>query len=598
VHAPDGSVQHTVERLPSLSSALALTLRRPASPLPASTTVVDAVNGVCLVISRAAFAATGGFDESYFMYGEEVDLARRARDAGLRTLFVPVPSIVHHHVHGEERGESATRVRVNFVRFTARHRGPLTALLVALWLLAGALVRRRHAWPLTRGVAPVLVDSALAPLLVSLWMIMLAFGSAYSSGLRHVGGAGKFAVLILLVVLEVAVALFGRRRYLARLQPGPLHAVSALVVALAAVSALWSADPRHTLSYAAALGLLFCAVLLGPWRLVRDGRGERVADAVLAGLAVVVAGNVLAALVQPHLAVVHPAGGGARFRGFLESPNEIAAYVLVAPLAAWRVLVPRSRRNRAVAGAVLLLLTLEVIASGTRTGIALLAAVVVLLAAGVVGGARLALPTLAVTIAGGVVATMLMLTPSIQNRSWWPSSLRPSTFATLSGRTQAWSGAEKLIERRPLAGYGLGEESAALDLYRVEGQLSYDECGAARSNGRIAYSECETLVPRPRRLIDFSGAYVHNSYLGLAVQLGAPVALLESALVLAGIWWIGAAVRRRDPLGAALFAAAVTGAAWAIVSTYLWNPGNIVAGIFWLLLALGVARAQSAGVTT
>jgi N-acetylglucosaminyl-diphospho-decaprenol L-rhamnosyltransferase len=593
VHAPDGSVQHTVERLPSLAAAVALTLRRPAGPLPTSTSVVAAVNGVCLMISRAAFDATGGFDERYFMYGEEADLAQRARDAGYRTLFVPVPSIVHHHEHGEERGESATRIRVNFVRFCTDHRGPFVAVLVAAWLLAGALVRRRGSRPLVRGIAPVLIDNALAPLLVSLWIVMLALGSAYSPGVRQVGAAGKFGVLLLLVALEVGVALSGPRRYLRRLEPGALHAVSALVVAFSVASALWSPSPRHTLSYAGALALLFAGVLLGPWRLVREGRGERVGDAVLAGLAIVVAGNVLAALVHPHLAVVHPPGGGSRFRGLLESPNEIAAYVLVAPLAAWRAMLPRSRRNRVFAALVFLFLAAQVIASGTRTGVALLVAVVVLLGTGYVGGARLALPTLAATVIGGAIVTMFVLTPSIQNQSWWPSSLRPSTFATLSGRTQAWAGAEKLTARRPLTGFGLGEESTALNLYRAEGQLAFDECAASRTNARSGYNTCEALVPRARRLIDFSGAYVHNSYLGLAVQLGLLVALLESVVVLAAIWWIGAAVRRRDPLGAALFAAAVTGAAWAIVSTYLWNPGNIVAGIFWLLLALGVARAQT-----
>jgi hypothetical protein len=47
-------------------------------------------------------------------------------------------------------------------------------------------------------------------------------------------------------------------------------------------------------------------------------------------------------------------------------------------------------------------------------------------------------------------------------------------------------------------------------------------------------------------------------------------------------------VRRREPLTAALLAAALTGAAWALFSTYLWNPGNLVGGVFWLLLTLGV----------
>jgi GT2 family glycosyltransferase len=40
--------------------------------------------GTALLVRPAAFAATGGFDEGLFMYGEDVDLSWRVRAAGLR----------------------------------------------------------------------------------------------------------------------------------------------------------------------------------------------------------------------------------------------------------------------------------------------------------------------------------------------------------------------------------------------------------------------------------------------------------------------------------------------------------------------------------
>jgi N-acetylglucosaminyl-diphospho-decaprenol L-rhamnosyltransferase len=53
------------------------------------------VLGAALAIRRSAFETVGGFDPSYFMYGEEVDLCRRLEAAGFETHFAPVTTVVH-----------------------------------------------------------------------------------------------------------------------------------------------------------------------------------------------------------------------------------------------------------------------------------------------------------------------------------------------------------------------------------------------------------------------------------------------------------------------------------------------------------------------
>lgn len=53
------------------------------------------VIGAALAIRRGPFEAVGGFDESYFMYWEEVDLARRLADAGYGTHFEPATTVMH-----------------------------------------------------------------------------------------------------------------------------------------------------------------------------------------------------------------------------------------------------------------------------------------------------------------------------------------------------------------------------------------------------------------------------------------------------------------------------------------------------------------------
>ncbi|HTW99328.1 MAG TPA: glycosyltransferase family 2 protein [Acidimicrobiales bacterium] len=53
------------------------------------------VPGACLLFRREAFSAVGGFDESYFLYLEEVDLCRRLGESGWRIAYEPAAVAVH-----------------------------------------------------------------------------------------------------------------------------------------------------------------------------------------------------------------------------------------------------------------------------------------------------------------------------------------------------------------------------------------------------------------------------------------------------------------------------------------------------------------------
>lgn len=56
---------------------------------------VDWISGSCMMLRRAAFETVSGFDESFFMYAEDVDLCRRLGVAGWTTLYVPAARVVH-----------------------------------------------------------------------------------------------------------------------------------------------------------------------------------------------------------------------------------------------------------------------------------------------------------------------------------------------------------------------------------------------------------------------------------------------------------------------------------------------------------------------
>lgn len=53
------------------------------------------VLGAALAFHRATFQSLGGFDETFFMYFEEVDLCRRLTEGGGEVLFVPAAEVVH-----------------------------------------------------------------------------------------------------------------------------------------------------------------------------------------------------------------------------------------------------------------------------------------------------------------------------------------------------------------------------------------------------------------------------------------------------------------------------------------------------------------------
>jgi GT2 family glycosyltransferase len=56
---------------------------------------VDWVMGAFLLIKKEVYDKTGGFDESIFMYGEEVEWCKRIKDNGFDIYYVPSFAITH-----------------------------------------------------------------------------------------------------------------------------------------------------------------------------------------------------------------------------------------------------------------------------------------------------------------------------------------------------------------------------------------------------------------------------------------------------------------------------------------------------------------------
>jgi N-acetylglucosaminyl-diphospho-decaprenol L-rhamnosyltransferase len=138
---PDGREQPSAWRFPTPLTALAgaLLLHRfyTVQSGGSQTREVDWCQSAALLVRRDAAAQVDYLDADFFVYSDEVDFARRLRDAGWRSVYVPSAVAVHHEqlstgVAGERRIVEMARNRDLYMR---KHHSAAAALAVR-WLTA------------------------------------------------------------------------------------------------------------------------------------------------------------------------------------------------------------------------------------------------------------------------------------------------------------------------------------------------------------------------------------------------------------------------------------------------------------------------------
>jgi len=169
----DGTLQASARRFPSLSTVVAgrstwlsrrfpnnwLTRRNLLARDATGAETVDWIAGSCLMTRRDLFARLGGLDEGFFMYWEDADYARRAADAGFRSVHLPAVVVAHAGGRAAALNRSAAiRAfhRSAYLMYwkhsgaAARLAGPIVK--VFLWLRGEVEVRRaaRRARPAAR----------------------------------------------------------------------------------------------------------------------------------------------------------------------------------------------------------------------------------------------------------------------------------------------------------------------------------------------------------------------------------------------------------------------------------------------------------------
>ena len=153
----DGSTQSTRRRFPTFWIGLfESTWLQPYAPkslldyyyvtndVPADATLdVDWVQGSAMMVRREVYEQIGGLDDGYFMYSEELDWCKRAKQAGWRVVFLGDAKIIHYG--GKSSEQAVARSHILFqqskLRYFRKYHGWLTAQVLRLFLLLNYLAQ-------------------------------------------------------------------------------------------------------------------------------------------------------------------------------------------------------------------------------------------------------------------------------------------------------------------------------------------------------------------------------------------------------------------------------------------------------------------------
>ncbi len=106
---------------------------------PDVVTRVDAIVGAFMLVRREAIVQAGLLDETFFMYGEDLDWAKRITDCGWQVWYNPAVTVTHVK---EAASRHSYRARVEFYRaltiFYEKHYRATTSFWMD-WLIRGGI---------------------------------------------------------------------------------------------------------------------------------------------------------------------------------------------------------------------------------------------------------------------------------------------------------------------------------------------------------------------------------------------------------------------------------------------------------------------------
>ncbi|MHC4779106.1 MAG: glycosyltransferase family 2 protein [Planctomycetota bacterium] len=140
----DGSLQYSKGRFPTLTRTVADTFRsKRARKYTYSgydeVEETDWVTGACFLVRRELLDDVDNLDENFFLYYEDVDLCKRAREKGWKVVYYPGFEVTHSNPYcerSEPREFVPVEIRRSHLYFYRKHHSSLA--YSALWALTFA----------------------------------------------------------------------------------------------------------------------------------------------------------------------------------------------------------------------------------------------------------------------------------------------------------------------------------------------------------------------------------------------------------------------------------------------------------------------------
>lgn len=106
------------------------------TPPPKSAIEMPVVSGALFLMSTAGFAQIGGFDEDYFLHVEDIDLCRRAREAGGQVWYNPAAAALHFGATSDAPSKTVARHKADSLAryFRKFANGPFHRVIIEIAL--------------------------------------------------------------------------------------------------------------------------------------------------------------------------------------------------------------------------------------------------------------------------------------------------------------------------------------------------------------------------------------------------------------------------------------------------------------------------------
>ncbi len=104
------------------------------------TASVDVLSGAYMLVSKKMLDRVGGFDEKFFMYGEDIDLSIRVKKTGFKNIYLSSARMLHFKGTSTEKDQPDYRERFYGAmtlfaeKYFADNRFSLSLLKAAIWL--------------------------------------------------------------------------------------------------------------------------------------------------------------------------------------------------------------------------------------------------------------------------------------------------------------------------------------------------------------------------------------------------------------------------------------------------------------------------------